>query len=521
MLRARVAAGLARSWVYGNDAKRAAPFASEAVQLATSLGDPAVLADALDAQLASCWGPDDLAERLHISAQLSDVAAHVDDPRTRLDAVLWRLTTALETLDVVGVQRQLAALDVLAAETGSSNAVFFATSRRAMYTLLIGDFERSRELMSAADAIGFEAGIPDAYAVQQTLLGELARHTGDIEALRGCAEVFEAHAIEHGIQSLLAETSVLWLEAGDTARAERLVKQAVASGLDSVPRDVDWMLTVAKIVDAASGCGLIDVAREGMELMAPYAGRTVLNAGAVVCHGVVEDYLYQAAALVGDPRADDWRAAAAAAYQRLDAPWWLRRVAVERRPPVASADELSFRPVAGGAVWSIGPVGGERLVPDMKGLQYLRTLLQRPGVDVPALDLVAMVTGSGATVEQAAVEDVDVEALRSYRQRLRHIDSELDEATEWADEGRTQLLQNERDALLAEIGRATGLSGRPRATGGSGERARVAVRKAIDAALKRIEADDPVTARSLRTTVRTGATCRYDPVPEQSPRWQT
>src|SRR5947209_8916915 len=52
LLRARLAAGLARSWVYGNDADRAAPFAAEAVRLASSLGDAAVLADALDAQLA-------------------------------------------------------------------------------------------------------------------------------------------------------------------------------------------------------------------------------------------------------------------------------------------------------------------------------------------------------------------------------------------------------------------------------------------------------------------------------------
>ena len=31
------------------------------------------------------------------------------------------------------------------------------------------------------------------------------------------------------------------------------------------------------------------------------------------------------------------------------------------------------------------------------------------------------------------------------------------------------------------------------------------------AALKRIETDDPVTARLLRTTVRTGTSCRYEP----------
>jgi len=36
------------------------------------------------------WGPDDLAERLHVTARLQDVAAHVDDCGTRMDAHLWR-----------------------------------------------------------------------------------------------------------------------------------------------------------------------------------------------------------------------------------------------------------------------------------------------------------------------------------------------------------------------------------------------------------------------------------------------
>ena len=57
--RARLAAALARSWVYGNDAVRGAPFALEAVELAEETHDPTVLADALDAQLVTSWGPDD------------------------------------------------------------------------------------------------------------------------------------------------------------------------------------------------------------------------------------------------------------------------------------------------------------------------------------------------------------------------------------------------------------------------------------------------------------------------------
>jgi hypothetical protein len=40
------------------------------------------------------------------------------------------------------------------------------------------------------------------------------------------------------------------------------------------------------------------------------------------------------------------------------------------------------------------------------------------------------------------------------------------------------------------------------------------------AALERIDADDPATARLLRATVRTGSVCRYDPDPDRPVTWQ-
>ena len=523
--RARLSAALARSWVYANDAHRGAPFAREAVALADAHGDAALVADALDALLATSWGPDDLPERLHATARLQDVAAHVDDVRTRLDAHLWRLTTALETLDTVGVQRQLSALDLLADETGSPLVRYFAATRRSMYAILTGDLARARELVTAADQLGETADVPDAYAVHHSQLAEIARHTGDLPLLTAEAPVFEDYAVAHGIQSLLAETAVLWLEAGDLDRAARLVVQVAGGGFDTVPRDVDWMLTVTKAVDAATGTGLVDIAGEGLELLAPYAGRAVLNAGAVVCTGVVDDYLWRAAVAVDDPRADDWRAAAVAAYRRLGAPWWLHRVSGEpvtaSSPPPPAQRTVELRPVPGRAVWSVGRPGTEQLVPDMKGLSYLHALLERPGVDVPALDLSALVAGHGTTVSEADLgESVDRQALATYRQRLRDIDVELDEARGWSDPARTERLESEREALLHEVGAATGLRGRVRAAGGSAERARVAVRKAIAAALDRIEAGDPATARLLRTSVRTGSVCRYEPDPDATVVWR-
>ena len=58
--RALLAAALARCWVYAGEHDRAVPFAVAAVKHAEATGEPAVLADALDAALATHWGPDEL-----------------------------------------------------------------------------------------------------------------------------------------------------------------------------------------------------------------------------------------------------------------------------------------------------------------------------------------------------------------------------------------------------------------------------------------------------------------------------
>ena len=129
--RARLAVALARVWAWAGDASRAAGFASEALAAAESLGDDPLLAQALDAQLLVHWGPDDLGARQEITARLEDTAAHVADVETRLSAHLWRLTTALETLDLPTVRRQLRALELLAEEAGSARVADFSLHRLA------------------------------------------------------------------------------------------------------------------------------------------------------------------------------------------------------------------------------------------------------------------------------------------------------------------------------------------------------------------------------------------------------
>jgi hypothetical protein len=114
---------------------------------------------------------------------------------------------------------------------------------------------------------------------------------------------------------------------------------------------------------------------------------------------------------------------------------------------------------------------------------------------------------------------IDAQALSAYRARLADIDADLTEAESWADESRASLLRLERAALLDEIGSATGLGDRRRRFSTTQERARIAVRKAIVAALSRVAEHDGSLARQLHDCVRTGSSCRYDPDPARPVAW--
>ncbi len=99
-----------------------------------ALDDPVLLADALDAALASHWGPDELALRRDWAVRLDDAAAHLRDPDARLQAQLWGLTVAWEVLDLPRMHRCMRAIELLAEE--SPRAAFFAASRRLPLELL-------------------------------------------------------------------------------------------------------------------------------------------------------------------------------------------------------------------------------------------------------------------------------------------------------------------------------------------------------------------------------------------------
>jgi len=143
----------------------------------------------------------------------------------------------------------------------------------------------------------------------------------------------------------------------------------------------------------------------------------------------------------------------------------------------------------------------------MRGLVHLHALLNHPDSDLPAVRLVG-----GAVVEQSALEVLDDESRRVLSARLSALDTEL----EYSDRPE---LRDERRAVASYLAGATTLGGRNRTTGSNAERARVAVRKAVVAALARIAEADPWLGRHLRDRVHTGFDCRYESDPDHPVRW--
>ncbi len=521
--RCRLAAALARSWVYGGDTRRAARFAEDAQRLAAEVGTPEAMADALDALLLARWGPDDFSERVSLAAQLDDAAAHLTDPELRLSAHLWRLTTAWECLDIVAVHRQLRALDAVAQESGLARAAFFAASRRAMHALATDDLAGAEELMAQTAAIGAELAEPDVEAVLHELGATRALMAGDRAALWDEAVAHEEFGTAEGIPSISVVAADLWLAVGQPDRSASIVTQLMANGVDGIARDVDFLLVVGLAVGVAAAVGLDEIARDGATALEPYAGRGVLNAGAVTFHGVVDDYIYRARRALGDEAADPWRHAAESAYRRIGAAWWDRKMGgSQAREAWKPTRAISLRREDTGR-WCVGNEGATFALADLRGLHYLRHLVERPGSDVSALALSNAAAGHpGVSLDQAdSGEDLDAAALSAYKRRLVEIETELDAADIRGDQLSAESLGAERDAIVEQLRGAVGLGGRSRRGDASAERARVAVRKAIAAAITQIDRHDPALARLFRSSVRTGGSCRYDPDPDQQLNWVT
>jgi hypothetical protein len=181
-----------------------------------------------------------------------------------------------------------------------------------------------------------------------------------------------------------------------------------------------------------------------------------------------------------------------------------------------------------GDYWTLAYQGTTCRLKDTKGLHYLAALLQAPGKEISAINLVSTWdAGWGLAIDQGARHNrpvrqpldvgprLDAPARAAYKRRLRELQNELADAQRLSDAIRITTIQSEMDFLTHELASTLGIGGRNRTTGSIAERARSTVTKSIKATIRKICGVHPTLGQHLTTHIKTGTFCQYLPAPNQ------
>lgn len=443
----------------------------------------------------------------------------------------------------------------LGLDTGQSEAAILAA----------GEDGGLRALRLGLDMSQSEAAI--LYGVFQFQLCQLRGTLGSLEA-----PITAFVSRYPGVRAWRAGLALVHLANGQDGSAREQLQTLLADGFDAIPRDPAYLGTLALAAEAAVRLQDHEYAAGLYEALRAFSGRLVVLGNAAACLGSVDSLLGALSGTLGEPGAAEHFEAGLSIEASLGAlalttrtrlfhgSWLAKRDPARAREQLSQAErdaqQLGMERVrseaeaalkrmdAGqrspaeapgrhgvlrrdGDYWTIGLDGREFHLRATKGLRALALLLQHPNRDFSALELSALTSEEAVPEETTAaplraesgLPRLDRQAVQSYRKRLSGLRAQLEEAEANNDTGRQSALRKEIDFLATELAGGVGLGGRIRQSSSSLEKARLNATRAIKRTIGRIEREDDRLGHYLRTTIRTGKICRYDPSPELAVDW--
>jgi tetratricopeptide (TPR) repeat protein len=568
-LRHRLTVRLAAEEVY-----RGAPVEPvlDALEQARRSGTGGALAEALSLCHHALLTPRFARRRLALAEELNAVASPAGEGMLTLLGHCWR-TVDLFHLGDPGAPRALAELRQHADALNCRSILYIVHAMETMLLIRAGRLEEAEAQAQACFRIGTEVGDADA-------LGYLGAHLvtirwlqdRDAEMLATIESIANSPTLNPAEFAFQATVACLAARAGEHDKARLRLGKLTVDGLASLPESSTWLAGLASILETAHVLGDADVARQGYELLLPYADLPIMPSLAVTCLGSAERPLGLAALTIGRidnavehlDRAvtanrnlgnrpvtaltsadladalvrrgrpgDHERAARLLAEARLEAETLgmsARALAWKRR--LGELDQCRATIRRQGRHWLLNLDDRQAIVGHRIGMAYLAELLTKPGRAIPAAELASgtasaaadgaagAATGTAAAPIPATPQPlIDDRAQAAYRRRVNELVDELAEAERNADIGRAEHVRAELDALAGELRRVTAKGGRIRSFPDPRERARTAVRKAIKRAIDDIAAADPAIGDQLRSSIRTGTFCTYAPDPGRPLYW--
>ena len=560
-MRARVMARLASARQPAADPSEPMQLAREAIGMARRLDEPDLLLDVLDFALGALVDFAPAAERAALNREVVRLAAAVRDRPRELRARKRLLFDCAEAADLAGYEATLDGYEALTAELDHARYRWVPLMFRAMQATWQGRFAEADELereafalaesvratgvpLRAARALGRGLVKDDFAAIEQAGRALISTYPSPpsferafeayIDVMRGCAVTLGSsiltsvsHHIDvfiYDIHALEVATLLCWA-ARERSLAELLYPLLLAraghmfniTGIGfSVHGSIDHaLMQLAHVRGDASATDTH--ARTALEICARMQARPLI--ARVQCDWAcalieradtdataAQALLAEATSAAQSLGLSDVAARCLALQVQLTAASSEPDKSNVARYRAESVDRVMLEQE--GEYWTVRGLGELCRVRDNRGMRMLAQLIEQPGEEQHALTL----SGLNDAVDGGdAGEVLDRQARLAYAQRVRSLQTELEEARGWNDSARVERLELEMDALHRELSRAVGLSGRARRAGSIVERARINVRRRVMLALERITAANPTLGEHLHTSIRTGVYCAYMP----------
>ena len=557
LLRVRLEARLASALTPAIDPTRAQELARSAIHRAQQLGDPETLASVLALARGAFRPVDDLDERYAMDREALQLSACLGDALATLTTLHRLGLDEFERGDRWAGEGYLRQYAELGERLGNSRAALRTLQHQAFLATLDGNYQLARtriaEVVLRQRRVPERPGPLDYFQLQCLQLARWWGQRAEIERAQADLTVPDRAA---GLKC----SACLWL--GDQEGARRIYQQVSQTRIPTTHID---LMTRPELISAF---GTAEEARCLYEVLAPFAGRHVVWWGTGGAgDGSIERLLGLLAATAGDERgAREHFARALRENERLGSPPILartredyavaleklgtepRRVEALRRQAAETYERLDMSldlerlghrgaccavpvsmpcPSPGpapvferrGAVWHVQFGPASITIKDSDGARYLAYLTTHPFREIHVLELMAerrraeSVAPHASVPSGAVLATLDAPALRAYRQRLEELRQEQEEALGFGDAVRSQKARLELEQITDELARALGLGGRSRVTGTPAERARVNLTQRIRKAIRLIADQHQALGHHLRTCIRTGQFCSYEPPP--------
>ena len=472
-------------------------FSGEAAQRSPAARAAAdrTLAFALAQGFLAVWGPDTVERGLPISVEALELCERTHDAELAMQVRLWRISLLLELDDPERADAEIEAFGATARRLGQPRTLVYVPLHRAMSAHMRGEFAQAERFTveareRARDVRGSMAPI---IADAQTFLQwrTEGRHHDLEPFVRRLADRLPA------MRRWRASLALVLAETGRIEEARKELEQLAASDFEDLPLDVTWLVTLSLLAELCTLLGDKPRARRLYELLVPYEGRNVVSVGAANL-GPVARYLGLLAMTTGE-------------YERA-----LGHLETAR----SAAERIGARPTAVLTALDAAEVLARRGAP--ADAQRCMALVESVAQEAQRLGMHGAIGRVADLRARAASAAANLPAPPAPARLCRRRDVWLLDY-----EGRSVWLQHAKGlahlaALLASPGTPIAAVTLAAADGGRlpEERARVNVTRALRATLRRIAEHEPDLGRLLQGTIRTGASCAYEPDPDAPLHWE-